>query len=131
MTRRSAAHDYSRPGTYHITMHVAESLGHPLGAVVGSLDAPDGSGDAPHTVLTRTGQMVEHELLTAIRSHYPMVTVQDYVIMPDNLHESLQNEFRHWGAADISVADKQDSHINSQITEILTRIKSFVIFAHR
>ena len=45
--------------------------------------------------------------------------------------QSLQNEFRHWGAADISVADKQDSHINSQITEILTRIKSFVIFAHR
>ena len=86
MTRRSAAHDYSRPGTYHITMHVAESLGQPLGAVVGSLDAPDGSADAPHTVLTRTGQMVEHELLTAIRSHYPMVTVQDYVIMPDHLH---------------------------------------------
>lgn len=43
MTRRSAAHDYTRPGLYHITMHVAETLGQPLGAVVGSLDAPDGS----------------------------------------------------------------------------------------
>ena len=43
MTRRSAAHDYTRPGLYHITMHVAETLAQPLGAVVGSLDAPDGS----------------------------------------------------------------------------------------
>ena len=86
MTRRSAAHDYSRPGIYHITMHVAESLGQTLGAVVGSMDALDGSADAPHTALTRVGQMVEQELLTAIHSHYPMVTVQDYVIMPDHLH---------------------------------------------
>ena len=65
MTRRAVAHDYTRPGLYHITMHVAEHLGQPLGAVVGSLEAPDGSADAPHTVLTRVGQMVEHELLTA------------------------------------------------------------------
>jgi hypothetical protein len=67
-------------------MHVAENLGQPLGAVVGSLEAPDGSADAPHTVLTRVGQMVEHELLTAIHQHYPMVAIQDYVIMPDHLH---------------------------------------------
>ncbi len=86
MTRRSAAHDYSRPGTYHITLHVAEALGQPLGAIMGSLSAPDGSADAPHTVLTRVGQMVEHELLTAIHQHYPMVTIQDYVIMPEHLH---------------------------------------------
>ena len=86
MTRRSAAHDYSRPGIYHITMHVAESLGQTLGAVVGSMDALDGSADAPHTALTRVGEMVEQELLTAIHSHYPMVTIQDYVIMPDHLH---------------------------------------------
>jgi len=86
MTRRAVAHDYTRPGLYHITMHVAEHLGQPLGAVVGSLEAPDGSADAPHTVLTRVGQMVEHELLTAIHQHYPMVAIQDYVIMPDHLH---------------------------------------------
>ena len=86
MTRRAVAHDYTRPGLYHITMHVAEHLGQPLGAVVGSLEAPDGSADAPHTALTRVGQMVEHELLTAIHQHYPMVAIQDYVIMPDHLH---------------------------------------------
>ena len=86
MTRRAVAHDYTRPGLYHITMHVAEHLGQALGAVVGSLEAPDGSADAPHTALTRVGQMVEHELLTAIHQHYPMVAIQDYVIMPDHLH---------------------------------------------
>ena len=86
MTRRAVAHDYTRPGLYHITMHVAEHLGQPLGAVVGSLEAPDGSADAPHTALTRVGQMVEHELLTAIHQHYPMVAIQDYVIMPEHLH---------------------------------------------
>ena len=86
MTRRAAAHDYTRPGLYHITMHVAESLGQPLGTVAGSLEAPDGSADAPHTVLSTVGQMVEHELLTAIHSHYPMVAIQDYVIMPEHLH---------------------------------------------
>ncbi len=90
MTRRAAAHDYSRPGLYHITMHVAEVLSQPLGAVVGNLSAPDGSADAPRTALSSIGQMVEHELLTAIRSHYSMVTVLDHVIMPDHLHFLLE-----------------------------------------
>ena len=86
MTRRAAAHDYTRPGIYHITMHVADGLGHPLGAVVGSIAAPDGTPDAPHTALTPIGQMVEHELLTAIHARYPMITIQDYVIMPEHIH---------------------------------------------
>jgi len=86
MTRRAAAHDYTRPGIYHITMHVAEALGQPLGTVMGSLSAPEGSADAPRTVLSPIGQMVEHELLTAIHAHYPMATIQDYVIMPEHLH---------------------------------------------
>ena len=86
MTRRAEAHDYTRPGIYHITMHVADSLGHPLGAVVGNLSAPDGSADAPRVALTPVGKMVEHELLTAIRAHYAMIDIQDYVVMPDHLH---------------------------------------------
>ena len=86
MTRRSAAHDYTRPGVYHITLHVADGLGQPLGAVVGSLSAPDGSADAPRVALSPIGRMVEHELLTAIHSHYAMVSILDYVIMPEHLH---------------------------------------------
>ena len=86
MTRRAAAHDYTRPGIYHITLHVADGLGQVLGAIVGSLSAPDGSADAPHTALSPVGQMVEHELLHTLHAHYPMVTIQDYVIMPEHLH---------------------------------------------
>ena len=86
MTRRAAAHDYRLPGIYHITLHVAEGLGQPLGAVMGSLAAPDGSADAPHTALSPVGQMVEHELLHAIPAFYPMIEIQDYVIMPEHLH---------------------------------------------
>jgi hypothetical protein len=86
MTRRAMVHDYTRPGIYHITMHVADSLGQPFGVVVGNLSASDNSNDAPRTKLTRVGQMVEHELLTAIHSHYPMTSIQDYVIMPEHLH---------------------------------------------
>jgi len=86
MTRRAAAHDYTRPGVYHITLHVADSLGQPFGAVVGDLSAPDGSANAPHVALSPVGQAVEHELLTAIHERYPMIQVQDYVVMPDHLH---------------------------------------------
>jgi hypothetical protein len=39
MTRRAEAHDYTRPGTYHITLHVAEGMGSPLGKVVGDVEA--------------------------------------------------------------------------------------------
>ena len=71
---------------YHITIHVADGLGQPLGKVTGNLSAPDGTADAPHTALTPIGQMVEHELLHTIHAFYPMVTIQDYVIMPEHLH---------------------------------------------
>ena len=94
MTRRAAAHDYSRTGIYHITLHVADGLGQPLGAVVGSLSAPDGSAEAPRTALSPVGQMVEHELLHTLHAFYPMVTIQDHVIMPDHLHFLLVVEDR-------------------------------------
>ena len=86
MTRRAAAHDYTQPGTYHITMHVAEGMGQPLGQIVGDVSVPDGSPDAPRTRLSAVGRMVEQELLHSLHDHYPMVTVQDYVVMPDHLH---------------------------------------------
>lgn len=90
MTRRAAAHDYSRPGTYHITLHVAEGMGCPMGKVVGNAQAPDGHPDAPRVELSPIGQMVEHELRTALHAHYPMVEVQDYVVMPEHLHFLLR-----------------------------------------
>lgn len=90
MTRRAAAHDYTLPGFYHITLNVEESLGQVLGAVVGNLNAPDGSTDAPHVALSPTGKMVEHELLHTLTAYYPMVHVDTYAIMPEHLHLLLE-----------------------------------------
>ena len=86
MTRRSLAHDYTMTGIYHITIRVAEGLGQPLGTVVGSIDAPDGSADAPHTELTTLGRAIEDELLNTLHARYSMVRVMEYVIMPEHLH---------------------------------------------
>lgn len=90
MTRRAAAHDYSRSGIYHITLHVAEGMGCPMGKVVGDAKVPDGHPDAPRVDLSPIGKMVEHELLTAIHTHYPMAEVQDYVVMPEHIHFLLR-----------------------------------------
>ena len=90
MTRRAAAHDYSRPGTYHITLHVAEGRGCPLGTVVGDPMAADGTPEAPRVDLSPVGQMVKNELLTAICACYPMVEVQEHVVMPDHLHALIR-----------------------------------------
>ena len=90
MQRRCAAHDYTLPGIYHITINVADSQAHPLGRVVGSLNAPDGTPEAPHVALTPAGRMVEDELLRSIAAHYPMIEVQDYVVMPEHLHVIIE-----------------------------------------
>lgn len=86
MTRHAVAYDYTLPGIYHITLHVVDELGQPLGVVVGNPVAAEGAADAPRVVLTTVGRMVEKELLESIHQHYPMVEVRDYVIMPDHLH---------------------------------------------
>ena len=87
MKRRAAAHDYSRPGIYHITLHVAEELGQPLGTVV-PLKGQTGDAECSDATvaLSPNGTMVKEELLHSITACYPMVNVQDYVIMPEHLH---------------------------------------------
>ena len=87
MKRRAAAHDYSRPGIYHITLHVAEELGQPLGTVVPLKGQTGDAESSDATVaLSPIGTMVKEELLQSITARYPMVNVQDYVIMPEHLH---------------------------------------------
>lgn len=94
MTWRAAAHDYTQAGVYHITIRVADELGQALGKVVGDLSAPDGTANAPRTVLTPIGQMVEHELLYTIHALYPMVVIDTYTIMPEHLHFILEVQNR-------------------------------------
>ena len=80
MGRRAFTHDYALPGFYHITIRVADGLGQPLSTVAGT------DADSAAVVLTAVGEAIEHELLTAITAHYPMITVDAYVIMPEHLH---------------------------------------------
>lgn len=58
----------------------------PLGRITGDASKPDGDPLAPKVHLSEIGKMVEQELLNSIRTHYPMIEVQDYVVMPDHLH---------------------------------------------
>ena len=90
MQRRMATHNYTLPGIYHITLHVAEGMGQPLGLVEGSLEQPDGTPSGPHVALTPIGQMVREELLSSITAHYCMINVDTFVIMPEHLHVLLQ-----------------------------------------
>ena len=86
MDRRSSWKNYELPGIYHITIKAAEALRTPFGKVVGDIDKPDGDADAPRVALSPVGEMVKAELLHSISAHYPMVEVQDHVIMPEPMH---------------------------------------------
>ena len=90
MQRRMATHNYALPGTYHITLHVADGMGQLLGQIQGSLEQPDESPDAPYVAMTPVGNMVREELLTSITKHYPMINIDTFVIMPEHLHVLLQ-----------------------------------------
>ncbi len=86
MKRRSFTHEYSYRGYFHITISTEQQLRQPLGRICGDISKPDGDAAAPHVELTPFGQMVQQELLTSIKRHYPMVEVDTYVIMPEHLH---------------------------------------------
>jgi len=90
MTRRASFSDYTASGIYHITFTVTDGLGPVLGQVVGNLSQPDGSPDAPRVELTAIGQMVEQQLTQSIPAHYPMVEIQDHIVMPDHLHAIIE-----------------------------------------
>ena len=86
MQRRSPGNNYRNPGFYHITISVCDRKHQSLSTIVGDVQQPDGHPDAPKVELTAIGKMVEDELLRGISSHYPVVEVQDYVVMPEHVH---------------------------------------------
>ena len=83
---RGSRKNYCWPGIYHITISVMDRKRQPFGHIEGDVNKPDGDPLAPSVHLSEIGKMVERELLTGIQAHYPMVEVQDYVVMPDHLH---------------------------------------------
>lgn len=86
MKRRSPGNNYRDPGFYHITINVYDRKKQSLGRIVGDVQYPDGHPDAPRVDLTAIGKMVEYELLHSITHHYPVIEIQDYVVMPEHMH---------------------------------------------
>ncbi len=86
MKRRSPGNNYRDPGFYHITINVYDRKKQSLGRIIGDLQCPDGHPNAPRVDLTAIGKMVEHELLHSITRHYPVIEIQDYVVMPEHMH---------------------------------------------
>ena len=86
MKRRSPGNNYRDPGFYHITINVHDRKKQSLGRIIGDTQCPDGHPNAPRVELTAIGKMVEHELLHSITFHYPVIEIQDYVVMPEHMH---------------------------------------------
>ena len=81
-TRRMYGHDYAVPGTYEVTMVVAERR--PVfGVVEGSTKA---GGMAPHLKPSALGQAVLDQEIPKIHRFYPMVDIWQICLMPDHLH---------------------------------------------
>ena len=74
MLRRRIGHDYSSRCVYLITM-TTEGRRPLLGTLAGNADAPAGSTDAPHIVLTPLGERVRQAWLDNER-YYPGVTAR-------------------------------------------------------
>lgn len=81
-TRRMYGHDYSVPGTYEVTIVVAERR--PVfGDIMGTIK---GSGKKPYLNPSQLGQIVLESEIPKIHNHYPMVDIWQVCLMPDHLH---------------------------------------------
>ncbi|WP_155808494.1 transposase [Xylanibacter brevis] len=81
-TRRMYGHDYAIPGTYEVTMVVADRL--PVfGKLVGSTKY---EGEAPHLKPSPLGLAVLNNEIPKIHHYYPMVAIWQVCLMPDHLH---------------------------------------------
>lgn len=85
-------YDYSQPGYYFITICTKErhqeilcSIEHTVGAIINR---------PPRISLTSLGRIVD-ETIRAIPDHYPGISVDQFIIMPDHVHLILS--FRHIG----------------------------------
>ena len=75
-------HDYAVPGTYEVTMVVADRR--PVfGEILGT---KKGDGERPHLQPSALGRKVLGEEVPKIHQVYPMVDVWQVCLMPDHLH---------------------------------------------
>lgn len=75
-------HDYAVPGTYEVTMVVADRR--PVfGKIVGTTKK---SGERPHIELSPLGQIVIDNEIPKIHHYYPQIDIWQVCLMPDHLH---------------------------------------------
>lgn len=91
--------DYSQPGSYFITICTRErnqevlcSIEPAVGAIINR---------PPRISLTPLGRIVD-ETIRAIPDHYPGISVDQYIIMPDHVHLILA--LRHIGPDERQIA---------------------------
>lgn len=84
--RRAAHHDYNRPAKYLITTLKNPEIP-PFAKIEGDPDIKDGP-NAPHTVITRTGDFIL-QALQIWSEKFSQLEISDYVIMPDHIHLCL------------------------------------------
>ena len=81
-TRRMYGHDYALPGTYEVTIVVANR--NPVfGEIVGTTR---GDGKRPHLKPSLLGEAVLANEIPKIHYYYPMVEVWQVCLMPDHIH---------------------------------------------
>ena len=81
MKRRTSWHDYSRKGTYMLTLVVRERVAL-LGTLKGGLDGEV----APYVERSALGNAIVKEEQKKINRYYPQVEVWKLCIMPDHIH---------------------------------------------
>lgn len=81
MLRRCFAHDYSKPGSYMITIVAADREAMPFGRV----ECTDSNLKNAHFVPSKVGEAML-ECLKDIQKYYPMVEVHKAQLMPDHMH---------------------------------------------
>ena len=81
MKRRTPWHDYSRKGTYMLTLVVRERM-----AILGTLRGCLDGHVMPYVELSALGNAIVKEEQKKINLFYPLVEVWKLCIMPDHLH---------------------------------------------
>ena len=81
-TRRMYGHNYAVPGTYEVTIVVADRR--PVfGEIVGTTKK---DGEPPHLKPSLLGQTVLDKEIPKIHHYYPQVDIWQICLMPDHLH---------------------------------------------
>ena len=81
MKRRTSWHDYSRKGTYMLTLVVRDRM-----ALLGTLKGCLEDGATPYVEYSALGRAIVQEEQKKINRYYPQVEVWKLCVMPDHLH---------------------------------------------